>query len=145
MQYSRPLEQGHIAHETIADPGAGNTIDYLLPNNRFYNLVSINFTFATNAVAANRHLHIDLYDAATLITSVWHPTVIAASNTTTHRATTMLSIFPTVVNNLFMWPLSPVMIVPGNYTFRVDAALMDAGDTFTNIEVMTRSWVNKTV
>lgn len=143
--YSVPFEFGFFQPETVANPGAGSQWLFLYPNHRRYKLVSCRFTLTTSAVVNNRNTGLIFSFGGNDVITIPQAVVQPASTSFKYQymiGTYINALLPS--NNLLM-SLPADLIAPGNMAVRTETVNLDVGDSFTDIELIFSSWIERTV
>jgi len=118
---------------TGADPAAGADINEAVPAGKWWKLLSVKFTLATSAVAANRRPALVLEDGAAVEFWRWRTGVDqAASLTRTYQFLTSLSTEvdrSTTFNELYE-PLDEDLVLPPGGRVKTVTQAKDAGDNY---------------
>jgi hypothetical protein len=132
--------RGFLRSFTGTDPAAGVEISETVPTGARWRLVSMSFTFTTDATVANRFPVITLDDGALVYCS----SSVGAAVTATQAARISAGAFGTVNTATvtgFLIPLPPDVILPAGHRIRTATVSFQAGDNYAAPQLLVEEWI----
>lgn len=144
-ELNKPLEQGMLFKPTIADPTIGTNLLYVLPNNKTYQLIGVQFKFTSSGTATNRGVQLKLNDIAGNLLTLPNSQLQAASTGMTYIYYIGANTSPIIPGFFLITPLPECLYIKGNGNITTNILNIQAGDAITNIQMLFNTWIERTV